>query len=159
MLRSIFVVLVLASAASAQSPRLTDVAWLSGNWKSIATEKSKFEEQWSQPDGKSMMGMFRLAQGSGMLYEFLLLEEDADGVWMRFRHYRSQMVDVDQKPIKLKLAEHSKGKLVFDNPEGDAPKRITYELDAEQKLNVTVETSRAGKPAKFALKFERSKTQ
>jgi hypothetical protein len=137
--------------------RIESVAWLAGRWQSPSGERTLCEEHWSAPAGKAMVGMFRLLNGERAgVYELLLLEEESDGVWLRLRHFRSQMVAVEQEPLKLKLASAAAGKLVFQNPAGDQPKRIIY-ARAGDELTATVETLRDGKPATFTLKMKRAK--
>src|SRR5438309_9519387 len=98
-------------------PTFADAAWLAGRWQQAEATACVYEEHWSEPVGGAMVGMFRmLLEGKPVVYEFLLLEEDADGVWLRLRHYRPQMVDVDQEPMRLKLAEAGLARLVFENP-------------------------------------------
>jgi hypothetical protein len=137
---------LFAAAAAAAEPAATkidSVAWLAGRWQSPAGERVACEEHWSTPAGGAMLGMFRLVTGGRPgLYEILLLEEDADGVWMRLRHFRPQMVAQD--------------KLVFENPTDARPKRITYSLTGDE-LTATVETARDGKPVSFSLTMQRAK--
>lgn len=135
---------------------LSELAWFVGQWRSPAGEKLLAEEHWSAPAGGAMIGMFRLvSDGKPVIYEFLLLEAEADGVTMRLRHYRSRMVDVDKEPIRLKLVEATAGKAVFENPDNDKPKRITYTLAKPDRMAVVVETTRDGKAVKFPLTMDR----
>lgn len=138
------------------TPKLADAAWLAGGWKSGPAEKMAMEELWQGPAHGSMVGTFRMSSaGRPALYELLLLEEQADGVWMRLRHYGPEMVDRDEKPVRLKMSEASDRLLVFANPDDAKPKRIVYERDGQEGLTVVVETERDGKPAKLTLKFAR----
>lgn len=143
-------------AANAGAQKLASVAWLAGRWQSAAGERVTCEEHWSAPAGKAMVGMFRLLSGERPgVYELLLLEEEADGVWLRLRHFRPNMVEMEKEPLKLKLASATADKLVFENPTGEQPKRITYAL-AGDELTAKVETTRGGKPATLTLKMKRA---
>jgi Domain of unknown function (DUF6265) len=146
-----------AAEPSPDTSKIASVAWLAGRWRSPDEERIAAEEHWSAPAGGAMVGMFRLVNdGRPGIYELLLLEEQSDGVWMRLRHFRPKMVAREQEPIQLKLASAAADKLVFENPSGNQPKRITYAL-AGNELTATVETERDGKPAAFALKMQRAK--
>jgi hypothetical protein len=104
-----------------------------------------------------MVGMFRMASGErASVYELLLLEQESDGVCMRMRHFRPQMVAMEQEPIKLKLTSAEPTKLVFENPADNRPKRVTYAL-AGELLTVTVETERNGQPTTFDVRMQRVK--
>jgi hypothetical protein len=133
---------------------LSPVSWLGGEFGGEGDGGMTFEEHWSTPRDGAMMGMFRLASGGQVrVYEFLLLELEEGSIMLRLRHYRSAMKDVDEAPLRLKLAEAKDGRLVFENPDGDRPKRIIYEKDGEKGLNATVETTREGQPVAFTLKM------
>jgi hypothetical protein len=137
--------------------KIDSVSWLVGTWQSPPGERLACEEHWSTPAGGAMVGMFRMVAGQRpSLYELLLLEEDAAGVWMRLRHFNPQMVAREQEPIKMKLVSAGSEKLVFENAANSLPKRITYALSGNE-LTATVETERGGKPASFDLTTLRAK--
>ena len=114
------------------------------------------EEYWSAPDGGSIMGMFRMTpRGKSTLYEFLLIEENGDGVALRFRHYGRKFKDIDEKPLHLKLARAGDKQAVFENVDGNQPKRIIYRID-ESDLVAFVESTRDdGTPESFSLRFSK----
>lgn len=138
--------------------RLKNVAWFAGQWRSPAAENALSEEHWSQPSGGAMIGMFRAIRAEKpVLYEFLLIEESADGVAMRLRRFKAGMAELEKEPIRLKLTKANSVEAVFENPDNEKPKRITYRLSKEEKLTVIVETTRNGQPTTFSLDFERVK--
>jgi hypothetical protein len=160
LLTSLVMLCLTASLAKAVEPlasKIDSVAWLAGRWQSAAGERVTSEEHWSAPAGGAMVGMFRLLNGGRPgIYELLLLEEEADGVWMRLRHFRPQMVAQEEGPLLLKLASAAPDKLVFENPKDNQPKRITYALTGDE-LTATIETERDGRPVTFSLKLQRAK--
>jgi hypothetical protein len=160
-LASLVGVLLLPAAALDAQPKdgytLKDVAWFVGGWRNPASDKTLYEEHWSDPAGGAMVGMFRLVNpGKSALYELLLLEETPDGVFMRLRHFKAGMAELEKEPIRLKLVKASASEAVFENPDNEKPKRITYRLN-EGQMAVTVETIRDGKAASFTLKMDRMK--
>src|SRR5438093_2277299 len=123
-------------------PTFADAAWLAGRWQQAEATACVYQEHWSAPAGGAMMGMFRmLLEGKPVVYEFLLLEESADGVWLRLRHYRPEMTELDQGPTRLKLTQAGPANLVFENPDHDKPKRIVYALEGA-RLRARVVTVR-----------------
>ena len=46
---------------------------------------------------------------------------------------------------------------MFDNPDNEKPKRITYRLEQPDRMSVVVETTRDGKSAVFTLKMDKVK--
>lgn len=155
----VLLVLLPLETTQPSTYQLADVHLLVGSWQNVPGQKTRFEETWSEPTAGGMIGMFRVYQGDKLsLYEFLLIEQEADGVYMRLRHYRPKMIDMDKEPLRLKLHEASDKKLIFVNTAANAdPKRILYELDDAGFLTATVETSRNGKPVQFTLKMQRVK--
>jgi hypothetical protein len=146
-----------ACAADPDVSQIESVRWLVGRWHSPPGERVTCEEHWSAPAGGAMIGMFRLISGEQPgLYELLLLEQETDGVWMRLRHFRPQMVAQEQEPLKLKLTTATPDRLVFENSNGNRPKRVTYTV-AGDELTAVVETERDGKPTAFSLKLQRAK--
>src|SRR5687768_5190292 len=91
------------AAAKTGSPTLGDLAWLAGAWDENANG-ARTEEFWSPPHADSMIGTCRMSQdGKVTLYEFLLVEQKADVVELRIRHYRWNMEDMDKQPYVWQL--------------------------------------------------------
>ena len=156
--RCLTLVVIFAGSLAAAEPQktLADVEWLAGVWRNVPGERMAFEEHWTAPAAGGMMGMFRLLSGEKVaVYEYLLLEQSEDGVTMRMRHYRPGLVDADPATIRLKLTAATKEKLVFENPDNDKPKRVTYAINADEQLIVSVETTREEKPITLTLRFQR----
>jgi len=140
--------------------KLADCAWLAGVWRSGPDQKTALEEHWSAPANGAMMGMFRmLTPGRPALYEFLLLEETAEGVIHRIRHYGPEMADRDKAPIRARLTAATDKRLEFTAVESESLKRLIYERNDAGGLTATVETTRNGQPAKFTLKMVRGEAK
>lgn len=140
--------------------KLADCAWLAGVWRNAPDAKTALEEHWSAPANGSMMGMFRMAApGRPSMFEFQLIEESADGVTLRLRHYGPEMTDRDKAPVRAKLTAATERRLEFTAPEGAQLRRIVYEREGLAGVVVVVETTRAGQPAKFTLKMVRGETK
>jgi hypothetical protein len=136
---------------------LKDVAWFAGHWRTQSSSLLQ-EEFWSDAAGKAMVGTFRLvSNGKPVVYEFLLIEEQSDGVWMLLRHFNVGMKEREQLPVKCKLVKATAEEAVFENQSGDKPKRIVYAQTKKGELVVTVETVRDGKTVTFPLSFDRVK--
>jgi uncharacterized protein (TIGR03067 family) len=136
--------------------KLDPLRKLAGRWTNPAGARAEFEEYWSMPAGNAMMGMFRILQnGKAVLYEFLLIEEEDDGVFLRLRHYRPKLLDMDDAPVRAKLVEHSETRFVFTNPDSASPVKVTYEFESNDKTTATVETTRNGQPVTFKFPMVR----
>jgi hypothetical protein len=148
--------LPLASQEPAAAPTLDDAVWLTGFWHTPSGVNGAWEEHWTIPRGGGMIGMFRIKQRPANMYKVLLIEEDKDGVWMRLRHFGAKMQDEDKEPLRFKLISAADKKLVFENPDKEKLKRITYQFEAPSGMSVTIEGQRDGKPVSGTLKFVRA---
>ncbi|HNV72604.1 MAG TPA: DUF6265 family protein, partial [Candidatus Ozemobacteraceae bacterium] len=69
------------------SASLKDLRFLSGIWRG-ELHGGTIEEQWSDPLGVCMMGMFRFVKdGKPRFYEFMTLEETGAGLELRIKHF------------------------------------------------------------------------
>jgi hypothetical protein len=149
----------LAQPAGAAGPgkpiELDQLDWLVGVWRHLPGEDFEFEQHWSAPADDAMMGMFRLiSEQKVVVYEFLLIEKLPEGIFLRIRHYRPGMLDVDRFPYRLKLIKHDQREYVFENPDGERPKRITYRRPGAGRLDVLVESIDDDKSSIFELRFQ-----
>ena len=128
--------------------KLEELAWLEGRWGGDALG-GHCEEIWSAPSGGSMMGMFRLVtDDKASVYEFLMLEETAKGVTLRFKHYSPGFEPWEKEaPLVLELVRVGAASWTFESPvEGQSPSRMIYTRPDKDQMIVTVETVREGRP-------------
>ena len=126
---------------------LADFDWLAGSWSGAMFGLSA-EEHWSTPKAGGMLGSFRLLGEvpSKTIYEFLLLEEDAAGIHLRFQHVGPGYKVWEQDgPLEFKLVSAEGRVYTFESPDpAQSPTRLTYALPDPGRLIVTVETVREG---------------
>ena len=113
-LMSVLLLLGLAQAATAQSPRtehtfslddpdnrpaasLEEVDWLVGNWSGEAFG-NRFEEHWNPPSAGSMVGFFKLLDGDAVsFYELLLLVEEEGSLSLKVKHFNPDFTAWEEK--------------------------------------------------------------
>ena len=94
-----------------------------------------------------MIGMGRtLAGGKTVFYEYLRIEERADGVF--YVAHPKARPGTDFKLTKLEGQE-----AVFENPEHDFPKKIIYRRNPDGSLFARVEGSRNGQTVGEDFKY------
>lgn len=137
---------------------LQTIAWMAGHWQGAFSNGVKAEEVWSAPAGGSMMGMFRMMPNDkATLYEFLVIEEDEDGVALRFRHYGRRHKEMDEHPLHLRLVRANADEAVFENAtEGGRPRRIVYRIDGEDLVCKVESTRDDGQPESFSVRFSKA---
>ena len=135
LLKKTILILVISSAAIAQTPKPTinDLSWLSGCWE--ANRKGReISEQWMKPSGRMMLGMGRtVADGKTVEFEFLQIREDSDGA-IQYVAKPSGQPEAAFKLIKLQNRE-----AIFENADHDFPQRIIYRLQPAGSLFARIE--------------------
>lgn len=132
-----------AQPALASNAALAPVAFLAGSWF-VEKGGERIEEQWSIPAGGMMLATGRtLRGGNTVLFEYLRIESTPSGVV-----YIAQPRGKDATTFKL--AQAAEGKVVFENPAHDFPKRISYTRRSEGTIDVRIEGESDGKPASDA---------
>jgi hypothetical protein len=145
-LATIFVLALTIKAAS-QTPTLGDISWMAGDWQTAPGGKRQIEEHWTQVGGASMMGMGRTVAGDKTVeFEYLRIEQRADGIYY-VAHPQGRCPGTD-----FKLTRASATEAVFENPQHDFPKRITYRKGAEDSLTATVDGGEGSKAITFSYR-------
>lgn len=109
------------------------LAWMAGDWQT-APGGRQVDEHWTAPAGGSMLGMSRtVADGTTKEFEYLRIVERADGVFY-VAHPGARSPGTE-----FKLTRSSDGEAVFENPQHDFPKRITYKRSSEGTLLAIVD--------------------
>lgn len=135
---------------------LNDLAWLEGKWGGEAFG-GYGEEIWTSPKGNCVIGMYRnTADGETRVLEFLILEECAGEISLRFKHFTPWYEEMEKEaPLFFVFKEEKDGAYIFESPIHKRPKRISYKLTDEGKMQVRVESESDGKTASFETLKER----
>jgi ketosteroid isomerase-like protein len=124
------------------------LAWMAGDWQT-APGKRRVDEHWTAPAGGAMLGMSRTVSGEALsAFEYLRIVERADGIFYIAHPGASS------PGTEFKMTRVADGEAVFENPEHDFPKRITYRRGADGALTATVDGGEGTKALAFV--FSRS---
>ena len=144
---AIFCLLLLTTHASTQTTTLADLTWISGDWQTAPGGRAQIEEHWTQAAGASMMGMGRTVAGDKTVeFEYLRIEQRADGIYY-VAHPKGRCPGTD-----FKLTRASATEAVFENPQHDFPKRITYRKGADDSLTATIDGGEGSKARTFSYR-------
>jgi len=119
--------------AAPPAPIIAKLAWLAGNWH---LEKSGrvMDEQWMAPVGGVMLGMSRtVAKGRVVEQAFRQIREGPGGDLF----YVLQLAG--QPEAAYQSSTVSETEIVFENPERDYPRKISYRLQPDGGLQVVLE--------------------
>jgi Domain of unknown function (DUF6265) len=138
---ALFLLATAAVTALAQKPaavKVGELAFMAGVWVG-QDGPLRFEEHWMEPAGGAMLSMSRTMVKDRMVaFEFLRVETRADGIY-----YVAQ--PGGRPPTAFKLTKSTANSAVFENPQNDHPKAITYRLDGPDKLTASIEGEEKGR--------------
>ncbi len=120
--------------------------WLIGNWEHTS-EEGKFNEKWIQIDNNSLLGKsYFVVENDTVFSERVNLVQRGKDLFY--------VVEIPTEPsagvTEFKLTSSSVNQLVFENPENDFPKKITY--NRIHKDSLFAEISGGGNPQGFPMK-------
>lgn len=145
---------VSISAQQAPAPRsfsIDDLAWIGGVWKSDNDKGPTVEEHWMAPAGGVMCGMGRMvSNGRAVFFEYLRIGQEKDGSVV---YYALPFGRGTPTPFTLTSLEGTRA--VFENPQHDDPKVITYTLEGD-RLTAVTEGEKDGKPTRNVFSMKRS---
>ena len=124
--------LVVQSQPPQGKTTIAELGWISGAWVQ-RSERASVEEHWTSAAGGTMLGVSRtVAGGKTVAFEFLRIEERADGIY-----YVAQPGGRAATDFKLTKLEGQKA--VFENPTHDFPKRILYWRNSDGSLTARID--------------------
>ena len=157
-----------AGGARAQTPpgppaaveaSLDGLAWITGGWTGTLGDRT-IEQHWSAPLGGSMLAMYRSIRADrATLYELLAIEQDADGIVLRIKHFAPGPGLVSQEAkdqsIDHRLVSVEGRTAVFMGVAAENPARITFSSPDPGRLTISVEREREGKRVATEFNYSR----
>lgn len=142
----IFVLQELGTAQNNKAPRIADLFWLLGKWERTNEQNGRYSlEEWSRKDTLSYQGTGLTIQINDTVFkEELSLIKEGNAIF-----YVAEVAH-NPAPVKFKLTSLKGTKAIFENPDHDFPKKITYLLENKKKLKVQIEGD--GKRVDFNFK-------
>jgi hypothetical protein len=127
------------------TPRITELAWMSGDWQTAPGGRAQIEEHWTLPAGGTMIGVGRTIAGDKTVeFEFLRIEQRGDDIfYVANPNARCPQTD-------FKLTNLTAQQVIFENPEHDFPKRVTYRKQSDGSLLASVDGGEGTKSQSFS---------
>lgn len=133
---------------AAEKPRVSKLGWMSGCWEARSTRRL-VEEQWMVPRGGLTLGMSRTVRGDTLVeYEVLRMEEHGDSLFYIANPVR-------QSQAMFLATSSTDSSAVFENPNHDFPKKISYLLVGSDSLIARVEGELSGKNRALEFRYLR----
>ena len=123
--------------------KLEDLSFICGHNRG-ELEGAIIDEHWSEVGGDTMIGMFRqIKNGKAQMYEFLTIEQTANGPVLRLKHFDPGLVGWEEKAqaSSYPLVRWKPNEAVFER--NDKGTRITFRATSKDTLEVDLE--RTGK--------------
>ena len=119
---------------SAQSFKIEDLSWISGDWETAPGGRMQIDEHWTKAAGGSLFGVSRtVAGGKTVFFEYLRIETRGADIFY-VAHPKARTPGTDFKLVKLQGQEAT-----FENLAHDFPKRIIYRKNTDGSLTARVE--------------------
>jgi hypothetical protein len=137
-------------AGEAQGPDTTiaDLSWISGSWE-IVDGHSRHEEHWTPAARNALLGMARnLSDGRMVFFEYLRIEAREDGIY-----YVAQ--PKGRPGTDFKLTHFDGTKAVFENPQHDFPRRITYQRGNGDRMTARIDGGPGSDKPATTFRFKR----
>ncbi len=137
--------------AAPPAPVIAKLTWLAGNWHQEKGGRLA-DEQWMAPAGGVMLGMSRtVAKGRVIEQAFRQIREGPGGDLF----YVLQVTG--QPELAYQSSTVSESEIVFENPEQDYPRKISYRLQSDGSLQVVLEGVDAeGQPKVTETAFQKA---
>ena len=125
--------------------RISELAWLSGDWQTAPGGRARIEEHWTVPAGGTMIGMGRTVVGDKTAeFEFLRIEQRGDDIY----YVANPNANCPQTDFKLtRLAGQE---VIFENPAHDYPKRVMYRKNSDGSLVASIDAGEGTKSQSFS---------
>ncbi len=127
-------------AKDQKSPKasIQQLSWLTGQWKGEAFG-AYVEENWSAPQGNSMMASFRMISDSQVkFYELEIIREVDNSLILELKHFTNELKGWETKDetVAFPLVEISKDVVYFDG--------MTFKKISDNEMHVFVDIEEGG---------------
>ncbi len=137
-------------STSASAVQVSELSWLEGHWSQSLEHGGSFEENISAPNGGIILGTAKLVDQTGNLqfWEYYNIQPVNDQLVLSAKPFGAEEGQFTSTSI-------SSTQIVFENPQHDFPRVISYSLSTSGLLKIVVSGIENGQPSKF--EFELSK--
>lgn len=130
---------------AAETPSVSDLAWLAGCWASVGGETGS-GEQWTIPAGGTMLGTSRtVREGRTVAFEFLRIREREYGGIVYLASPSGG------EATAFELVAVAEDHAVFENPDHDFPQRIVYDRQGDG-MTARIETIESESSREFRFR-------
>lgn len=129
-----------ATAVEPSRQPLLDLRFMVGSWCGEAFG-GRIEEHWTNEEGRSMVGVFRLVVGGETrVIELLSILAEGPVTVYRFNHFGHDLTRWEDSPLEYRLVETGERRAVFEmeTRNDQVPRQLIYEATGSDILTVTL---------------------
>jgi hypothetical protein len=127
------------------APKISELAWLSGDWQTAPGGRALTEEHWTVPAAGTMIGMGRAVAGEKTVeFEFLRIEQRGNDL------YYVANPNANCPQTDFKLTRLTGQEVIFENPAHDYPKRVMYRKNSDGSLVASIDAGEGTKSQSFS---------
>lgn len=131
--------------AAGPAPKISELAWLAGDWQTAPGGRALIEEHWTVPAGGTMIGMGRAVAGEKTAeFEFLRIEQRGNDL------YYVANPNANCPQTDFKLTRLTGQEVIFENPAHDYPKRVMYRKNSDGSLVASIDAGEGTKSQSFS---------
>jgi len=131
--------------AAGPASKISELAWLAGDWQTAPGGRALIEEHWTVPAGSTMIGMGRTVVGEKTAeFEFLRIEQRGDDI------YYVANPNANCPQTDFKLTRLTGQEVIFENPAHDYPKRVMYRKNSDGSLVASIDAGEGTKSQSFS---------
>jgi hypothetical protein len=133
------------TSAVGPAAKISELAWLSGDWQTAPGGHARIEEHWTVPAGGTMIGMGRTVVGDKTAeFEFLRVEQRGDEI------YYVANPNANCPQTDFKLTRLTGQEVIFENPAHDYPKRVRYRKNSDGSLVASIDAGEGTESQTFS---------
>jgi uncharacterized protein DUF6265 len=133
-------------AADGPAAKVADLAWMSGHWSGSMGPNGTLEENWIQPNAKSIASLVRGTNGEATnMIEMIVIEEENGTLMLRVQQWNPGYTPRTPSPQVMKLVESAPNKVKFESTGEGGLKTLGYSRPAPDKFVISIETAQGQK--------------
>jgi hypothetical protein len=134
--------LLIAPAAFADKPTVSDLSWMSGAWVGPAGPGVTLEENWIMPTGGSIASLVRMTgDGKTSMVEMIVIEEENDTLVLRIQQWDPGFTPRTPSAQTMSLTEIGETSVSFVSASEGGMKTLGYSKADDDSFNIDVETT------------------
>ncbi len=138
-IRIALLALIAWSGPISASPKVADLAWMTGSWSGPAGPGAEREENWSAPRSGSMASVVRMVGETTSMIEIVYIEESDGTLMLYLQQWNPGFEPRTDEPQVMRLKSSGERKVMFEAVgEGGGMKALGYSRPSNDSFVIDV---------------------